>query len=297
MINTLSLLLGIVVASDLPEAFTWRRRGYIAPPGQQGLGHTSWAWAAAAAVESAVAIRGVNESAVRRSVQQLVDCIPGAWCKEAAPPTSSDALAFIVNTSTRSNASLQRGLDLFDSYPYVDAQCYTKHRCQVRTSALGEVKLRGVLRLEAGNETALAEALIAHGPVAAMIDGTNILEYGGGIFSGVNCSTVLEQGVLIVGYTPEAWVLKVRAFSALASHSEYRSNIPHRHLSTLKFYLYSAELWRTLRRIWIYEIEARHERVRDRDGYRSAAARTRIAKSLIIVLRSIVLYRYIIAFI
>ena len=56
------------------------------------------------------------------------------------------------------------------------------------------------------NVATLEYALYTHGPLSVMVDAGNWQSYKGGIM--YNCGTNLNHVVLLVGYTPDSWIIK-----------------------------------------------------------------------------------------
>lgn len=57
-------------------------------------------------------------------------------------------------------------------------------------------------------EFMLEYVLHHYGPVAAGIDSTRMDNYVGGVYPASRCSTDIDHAVTIVGYTPNAWIIK-----------------------------------------------------------------------------------------
>lgn len=90
------------------------------------------------------------------------------------------------------------GITTESAYPYVgyDESCKT---------STGSYKISSFVDVPAGNADALAQAVNLQ-PVSVAVDAENWQFYSGGVFS--DCSTNLDHGVLLVGYTADAWIVK-----------------------------------------------------------------------------------------
>ena len=91
-----------------------------------------------------------------------------------------------------------KGITTEKAYPYtaVDGSCSVSG---------GAFKVGGYVDVKAGDVTQLAAA-VAGRPVSIAVDANNWQLYSSGVFS--DCSTSLDHGVLLVGYTADAWIVK-----------------------------------------------------------------------------------------
>jgi len=93
---------------------------------------------------------------------------------------------------------IANGLSLESEYPYkaVDQTC-KKNK--------GDFKLSGFKDVAKGDVAQLAAAVVQQ-PVSIAVDAEAWQFYSGGVFS--DCGSTLDHGVLLVGYTPDAWIVK-----------------------------------------------------------------------------------------
>jgi C1A family cysteine protease len=168
------------------DSVDWRTSGKVSPVKNQASCGSCWAFSATGAMESAAAIKtGVLPLL---SEQQLVDCsrkygnqgCNGGWMAQAFKYT------------------VENGLASEAQYPYkaVDQTC---------KNVTGTFRLKGSANVPAGNVAQLAAAAAIQ-PVSIAVDASNWQFYKNGVFS--NCGTGLNHGVLLVGYTPEHWIVK-----------------------------------------------------------------------------------------
>lgn len=90
------------------------------------------------------------------------------------------------------------GITTESAYPYtaVDGTCSVSG---------GAFKIRGYTDVAFGDVTQLAADVVQQ-PISIAVDAANWQLYTGGIFS--HCGKQLDHGVLLVGYTSDAWIVK-----------------------------------------------------------------------------------------
>ncbi|GBG31611.1 Cysteine proteinase [Hondaea fermentalgiana] len=177
--------------ADLPASVDWRSKNAVTEVKNQGQCGSCWSFATIASVEGAYAIA---TGALRSlSEQQLVDC---AVQNHGCGGGNIDlALSYIERNG---------GLDSEDDYPYsgVQGTCDRprNNRVVARISDFRDVEPR--------NEAQMLAA-VAKGPVAVAIeaDQRDFQFYQSGVFDGV-CGDKLDHGVTVVGYTPDAWIVR-----------------------------------------------------------------------------------------
>lgn len=105
-----------------------------------------------------------------------------------------------------------KGSDTEEEYPYFSGNTKKAGTCKAVPSTIGQF-LRPVTIPE-GNEDALAEALVTHGPIIVSIDGENshFKNYAGGIYDYEGCRSKANHIVALVGYGSEQgkdyWIIK-----------------------------------------------------------------------------------------
>lgn len=161
-------------------AVDWRKLNAVTPVQAQGHFYTSWAFAAAGAIESRHFL--ANRKLVSLSKQNLIDC-----CQFKKN--------FIMNGLYC--IKLKGGIATENSYPYLGDTSACKFNS---TSVTIGAKVTAVNRCPQGNEVTLAK-MVAKGPVAASISTDVIDSYTKGIHD-TKCKkeTKTRYSVLIVGY-------------------------------------------------------------------------------------------------
>lgn len=177
--------------SSLPSYVDWRAKGAVNPIKNQGQCGSCWSFATIASVEGAYAI--ATGSLRSLSEQQLLDC---STSNHGCIGGNIDlALEYIEQNG---------GVDSDTDYPYMGAQgtCDTARNKRI-VARIGD--FRDVVPR---NEDQLLAAVMK-GPVAAAVeaDQRDFQFYQSGVFDGT-CGNKIDHGVTIVGYTPDAWIIR-----------------------------------------------------------------------------------------
>ena len=182
----------------LPASIDYRQRGAVGPVIDQGSCGSCWACAVAAMCESVRYLYSAPNASGGRlgyldlSVQQLLECARSYGCEGGDP-----AVAAAYASS--------RGLMADADYPYKTAVTGT---CRYSEAAV-RTRFAGIVRLPAGDEAALARALVERGPIAVAVDASSnaFRYYGGGIVASA-CGSRLNHAVLLVGYDRASWLIQ-----------------------------------------------------------------------------------------
>ena len=171
---------------NLPTSVDWRTKGAITPVKDQGQCGSCWAFSSTGALEGLSYISGKGLQSF--SEQQLVDCSTSQGNQGCNGGLMDNAFTYVESN----------GITLESKYAYeaVDQSCVTDG---------GAFKIGGFSDVSAGDVDQLAAAVVQQ-PVAIAVDAENWQMYSSGVFS--DCSTSLDHGVLLVGYTADAWIVK-----------------------------------------------------------------------------------------
>jgi len=172
--------------ANLPTGVDWRTKGAVNPIKDQGQCGSCWAFSTTGALEGRCFIDGFGLHSF--SEQQLVDCSSTFGNQGCNGGLMNNAWDYLEK-----NCLCYEG-----DYPYeaVDDTCKTLK---------GHNKISTYTAVAAGNVDQLA-AGAAQQPVSIAVDAQNFQLYQSGIFN--DCSTNLDHGVLLVGYTSDAWIVK-----------------------------------------------------------------------------------------
>jgi C1A family cysteine protease len=173
-------------AGQPPEAVDWVARGVVSPVKDQGLCGGDYAFATAAAVNSAHAI--FKKGLADVSEQQILDCsgsYGGHGCEGA---DLESGFKYIV----------AHGFTTSAAYPYQQ----NSGTCKING---GKSRIKSYSTIPDGNCSAL-QAAVAQQPVVVAVDASNWDSYKGGVFS--DCGTNVNHAVLVVGYTPDYWIVQ-----------------------------------------------------------------------------------------
>ena len=180
---------------EAPTMVDWRDKGAVTDVKDQGRCASCWAFSATGSLEGQH-FRKTGQL-VSLSETNLVDC---SWpqgnkgCRGGFPDA---AFKYI-----RDN----HGVDTEKSYPYIPKD----GKCLFKSSNVGATD-KGFVDLPSGDEEALAKAVAAHGPISVGIDAyhRSFQFYSHGIYNEPKCSKEsLDHAVLVVGYTPDYWLVK-----------------------------------------------------------------------------------------
>lgn len=178
-------------AAVINETFVdWRVSGFVGPVRNQGSCGASWAYAAVASMQSALAQQ--NDEFVPLSVQQVLDCAANGNRSCVSGGNFEDVWAYLFNSTSVQIANET-------TYPLTgtgSSQCLTNVTGSSFASAV---------RLPSGDESALLEAARTHPSIAA---GFNVATqgwqfYADGLFTDSSCSNstnALNHAISVVGF-------------------------------------------------------------------------------------------------
>jgi len=191
-----------------PEGFTaptevdWRKKGAVTEVKNQGQCGSCWAFSATGALEGQH-FRKTGQL-VSLSEKNLVDC---TMCRG---PDHCKYDNNGCNGGSQKNAFIyirdNHGLDTEESYPYIPKD----GNCRFSRATVGATD-KGFVELDFGNETMLAIAVAAHGPISVMIHAgeKSFAHYSHGIYDDPFCASNFgTHAVLVVGYGPGYWLVK-----------------------------------------------------------------------------------------
>jgi len=193
---------GVVIdtskAGDIPNTWSWVTQGKTTAVKDQGQCGSCWAFSATEGVESAWMM--ANNTAVVLSPQQVVSCDDvDQGCNGGDLPT---AFAYIKSKGQEDNSD----------YPYTSGGGNTGV-CKYKAADV-KAHISGfqyAVNDGRKNDTILAVASYANGPLSICVDAETWQNYNGGILSR-NCGTSLDHCVQLVGWgvqgSTEYWIVR-----------------------------------------------------------------------------------------
>mmetsp|Transcript_64267 Transcript_64267/g.74705 ORF Transcript_64267/g.74705 Transcript_64267/m.74705 type:complete len:375 (+) Transcript_64267:32-1156(+) len=170
--------------------FDWRDKSVVTPIRDQKNCGASYAFAAAAAVESHWGIR-TGVPPVMTSEQQSVDCSKvynNDGCNGGLPFQSFNYIQSVTGLSTE------------NTYPF-EAQEGT---CRFKLQNVYAKVYNGSINIYPGDELAVFQALSSFGPIAVGMQATDdFLSYDGGIYQSTSCQNntqMVNHVITIIGY-------------------------------------------------------------------------------------------------
>jgi C1A family cysteine protease len=190
-------LRGNRLSGDPPASVDWRAKGAVTPVKNQGQCGSCWAFSTTGSTEGIAQISTGKLPSL--SEQQLVDCGAKEGSHGCEGGLMDYGFQFIIDNN---------GICTEKSYPYEarDDECRAAKHDNV-------VQVAGYQDVQSESEEALRKA-VAQGPVSIAIeaDQSCFQGYSGGILDDPGCGTMLDHGVLVVGYGTEGgkdyWIVK-----------------------------------------------------------------------------------------
>nr|ADQ74586.1 silicatein alpha 3 [Lubomirskia baikalensis] len=169
------------------DSLDWRTRGVVTSVQSQGQCGSSYAFAAAGALEGATALAA--DKLVALSEQNIIDCSVPYGNHGCSGGDVYTAFKYVVDNG---------GIDTESSYPYKGK----KSSCQYNSKNVGAIST-GVVKIASGSETDLLSAVASVGPIAVAVDASvnAFMFYQSGVFDSSTCSTSkLNHAMLVTGY-------------------------------------------------------------------------------------------------
>ena len=168
----------------------WRTKGVVNKVKDQKSCGSCWAFSAIGSLESRCSI--ATGQLVSLSEQQLVDCSSAYGNKRCKGGLMKYAFDYLKNST---------GSCLEKKYPYIEKGGVCKK------AGCNMCKISGYQPVEQ-SDIAMEEALLS-GPISVGIAVNEKFQfYSGGVFDDPDCDTNLNHGVVVVGYTPEYWIVR-----------------------------------------------------------------------------------------
>ncbi|XP_008545388.1 procathepsin L [Microplitis demolitor] len=179
----------------IPSHLDWRQKGFrTLPVNQQSCG-SCYAYSIAESIEGQI-FKKIG-TMISLSAQQLIDCSTVTGNLGCAGGSLRNALKYLEKSG---------GLMEQRAYPYIaqEGQCKFQKNLSV-------VNITSWAILPARDERALQAAVATIGPIAVSINASpqTFQLYHEGVYDDPLCSSdMVNHAMLIVGYTPNEWILK-----------------------------------------------------------------------------------------
>jgi len=128
------------------------------------------------------------------SEQQLVDCSYRFGNEGCYGGWMNSAFVYVM----------ANGIQTESEYPYIDLDSPITEVCK---ATCGFYKIGGYNTVPVNSDIQL-QAAVHQQPVSIAVDASNWYLYSSGILPTSACTTNVDHGVLIVGYTPTYWIVK-----------------------------------------------------------------------------------------
>ncbi|KAJ0066492.1 hypothetical protein NL108_013648 [Boleophthalmus pectinirostris] len=170
-------------SEDVPDSVDWRKDGLVTSVKDQGMCGSCWAFSVVGALEGLLA--KTTGKQVDLSPQNLVDCSKTygtCGCNGGWPHY---ALQYVIGN---------QGIDSEASYRYKGKDGTCRYR-----PAYSAANCSGYYFVER-NEVSLKQAVATIGPIAIVIDASDISFYRSGVYYNPSCGRLTNHAVLLVGY-------------------------------------------------------------------------------------------------
>lgn len=191
---------------NLPSSLDWRNQGVVTPVKNQGRCGSCWIFAALGSIESTYLLNGKTKNThFDLSEQQLVDCARDNGCNGG---TSKMAFEYVKNNFATYERYLQ--------YRARNSQCPSNIDEYPEAASIKNYCIRSRLHYSNGFQTEelsdedIQSALVEFGPLYIGIDSNPLISrnYRGGVMDDSSCTKDINHAVVLVGYTPDAWIVK-----------------------------------------------------------------------------------------
>ncbi|KAG5669353.1 hypothetical protein PVAND_017241 [Polypedilum vanderplanki] len=178
-----------------PESLDWREKGFVTKAKNQKSCGSCYAFSIAGSIEGQI-FKRINKL-VELSPQQIVDCSSSFGNHGCAGGSLRTTLKYLEKSG---------GLMRESDYPYTSSH----NKCSFDED-LAIVNITSWSILPSKDEEVMKGVLNEVGPIAISIDASlkTFQLYSEGVYDDPNCSsTAVNHAMLLVGYTPDAWILK-----------------------------------------------------------------------------------------
>ncbi|XP_043281745.1 procathepsin L isoform X2 [Venturia canescens] len=180
---------------SIPTHLDWREKGFVTEPVNQRDCGSCYAYSIIGSIEGQIFKK--TGKIVPLSAQQLVDCSTSTGNVGCAGGSLRNTLKYLEKSC---------GIMAQKAYPYKAKE----GRCRYNED-MSVANVTSWAILPARDERALEAAVATIGPIATSINASpkTFQLYHQGVYDDPNCSSdLVNHAMLIVGYTPNEWILK-----------------------------------------------------------------------------------------
>lgn len=182
--------------SPAPPSFDWRTNEYVTPPKRQGRCGGCYAFAATGHLE--FWYKKLTGRLIPLSIQQALDC---------SGPESDGCEGGLMEDVYYHSYWNPVAPESFDPWTGHDGKCRVRKRHPF-VRVLSYVSMSSDYNDKV--EKHLADNIYHYGPIPVAVDSTGraFEFYHNGIVKHTQCGTEVDHAVLVVGYTPDYWIVK-----------------------------------------------------------------------------------------
>ena len=167
---------------SVPDTLDWRDYGVVGPVREQEDCNSCWAFAAAGSLDYWLK---KSDPEAEVNVQSILDCSPNTY----------GCLGGLMEHAFNYDHYFPLGYDYKDK----------AGACHVEEEG---VRAISHVEVDVHVEDALPYMVYKWGPVSVAVDFSKQAKYKGGVIEANECSGDPHHAVLVVGYTPEYWIVK-----------------------------------------------------------------------------------------
>ncbi len=167
---------------NLPVEFDWRDYGVVGPVHHQGQCNSCWAFSAAGSIEYHV--RRKHTSA-EIDVQSILDCSKKTYGCDGG--------------------LMEHVFEYEHAFPLVYSYSGSKKKCHETDHG---AHVESFVAIDYNIENSLPFLITEWGPTAVGVDFHKLSAYKGGVIKASDCEKDPHHAVLVVGFTPEYWIIK-----------------------------------------------------------------------------------------
>jgi len=188
------------ISGETPATKDWRDENVVTPVKNQGQCGSCWAFSTTGSVEAANLVKNGGSNTDAKNIlseQELVDCSHEGGNAGCQGGLMDNGFQFLIKQGAT-------GDDTEGSYPYQAKN----GQCRKSNGTPSNIQVTGFTDVNPTEED-LKNAVGTVGPVSIAIEADQLVFqfYSSGVIRS-GCGDQLDHGVLLVGYTDDAWIVK-----------------------------------------------------------------------------------------